>query len=210
MEGFWAVGYVLSGAISFFVLPYLGWRWAFVVVGLLSLVVLAVRRTMPESPRWLAEAGRTAEAESAMAAMERGVERATGRPLPRSRRPWPRRPRRRPRRSMPGPRLGAVADSVRARIPPAHRDGVRAVVLRADRLLRPQFLDRRAAQGARLLDRRLGGLRHPDHPRRHPGLRRGGRAAGAGRPQAHHGPVPDLRGGGGGLPVRQGRRRDGP
>ncbi|MEG9525090.1 MAG: MFS transporter [Hyphomicrobiales bacterium] len=62
MEGFWAVGYVLSGAISFFVLPYLGWRWAFVVVGLLSLVVLAVRRSMPESPRWLAEAGRGAEA----------------------------------------------------------------------------------------------------------------------------------------------------
>ena len=44
MEGFWAVGYVLSGAISFFILPYLGWRWAFVVVGLLSGVVLLVRR----------------------------------------------------------------------------------------------------------------------------------------------------------------------
>src|SRR3954471_13810229 len=40
MEGFWAVGYVLSGAISYFILPYLGWRWAFVVVGLLSGVVL--------------------------------------------------------------------------------------------------------------------------------------------------------------------------
>ncbi|MCJ2092023.1 MFS transporter [Methylobacterium sp. J-072] len=82
LEGFWAVGYVLSGAISFFVLPYLGWRWAFVVVGLLSLVVLAVRRNMPESPRWLAEAGRHAEAEAVMATMERAVERATGRPLP--------------------------------------------------------------------------------------------------------------------------------
>ncbi|SFJ57606.1 MFS transporter [Methylobacterium brachiatum] len=82
LEGFWAVGYVLSGAISFFVLPYLGWRWAFVVVGLLSLVVLAVRRTMPESPRWLAESGRHAEAEAVMATMERAVERATGRPLP--------------------------------------------------------------------------------------------------------------------------------
>ena len=50
MEGFWAIGYVLSGAISFFVLPYLGWRWAFVIVGLLSMVVLLVRRSMPESP----------------------------------------------------------------------------------------------------------------------------------------------------------------
>lgn len=82
MEGFWAIGYVLSGAISFFVLPYLGWRWAFVIVGLLSLVVLLVRRSMPESPRWLADKGRNAEAEAVMAMMEREVEQATGRPLP--------------------------------------------------------------------------------------------------------------------------------
>lgn len=109
LEGFWAVGYVLSGAISFFVLPYLGWRWAFVVVGLLSLVVLAVRRTMPESPRWLAEAGRTAEAESAMAAMERGVERATGRPLPPVAPSLAAPTAAATAASMPGPRLGAVA-----------------------------------------------------------------------------------------------------
>lgn len=82
MEGFWAIGYVLSGAISFFVLPYLGWRWAFVIVGLLSMVVLLVRRSMPESPRWLADKGRHVEAEAVMATMEREVERATGRPLP--------------------------------------------------------------------------------------------------------------------------------
>ena len=44
MEGFWAVGYVLSGAISYFVLPHLGWRWAFAIVGMLSMVVLLVRR----------------------------------------------------------------------------------------------------------------------------------------------------------------------
>jgi putative MFS transporter len=52
MEGFWAVGYVLSGAISYFILPHLSWRWVFVAVGSLSLVVLLVRRGMPESPRW--------------------------------------------------------------------------------------------------------------------------------------------------------------
>jgi putative MFS transporter len=103
MEGFWAVGYVLSGAISFFVLPYLGWRWAFVVVGLLSLVVLAVRRSMPESPRWLAEAGRGAEAEAVMATMERAVERATGRPLP------PVAATMAAAAVRPAPRLGAVA-----------------------------------------------------------------------------------------------------
>jgi putative MFS transporter len=82
MEGFWAVGYVLSGAISFFVLPYLSWRWVFVVVGSLSLVVLLVRRGLPESPRWLAERGRHDEADAVMRHMETEVERRTGRPLP--------------------------------------------------------------------------------------------------------------------------------
>ena len=74
MEGFWAIGYVLSGAISYFILPYLGWRWAFVVVGLLSGVVLLVRRSMPESPRWLADHGRHAEADAVMTMMETEVE----------------------------------------------------------------------------------------------------------------------------------------
>ncbi len=82
MEGFWAVGYVLSGAISFFVLPYLGWRWAFAVVGSLALVVLVVRRSMPESPRWLADSGRLAEAEEVMSRMEAEVMKCTGMPLP--------------------------------------------------------------------------------------------------------------------------------
>jgi putative MFS transporter len=82
MEGFWAIGYVISGAISFFVLPYLGWRWAFAVVGMLSMVVLLVRRSMPESPRWLMDKGRHAEAESVMSHMEAEVMKRTGRQLP--------------------------------------------------------------------------------------------------------------------------------
>ncbi|GAC1541661.1 MAG: MFS transporter [Vulcanimicrobiaceae bacterium] len=82
MEGFWAVGYVVSGAISFFVLPYFGWRAVFVAVGMLSLVVFLVRRGLPESPRWLADRGRFAEAEAVMAKMESEVRRRTGRDLP--------------------------------------------------------------------------------------------------------------------------------
>ena len=82
MEGFWAIGYVLSGAISFFVLPYLGWRWAFAVVGSLSMVVLLVRRSMPESPRWLADHGLHAEANEVMSHMEAEVMKRTGQPLP--------------------------------------------------------------------------------------------------------------------------------
>ena len=73
MEGFWAVGYVLSGCICYFLLPLLGWRAAFVAVGALAAVVLLVRRALPESPRWLVERGRVAEAEQAVLMMEEEV-----------------------------------------------------------------------------------------------------------------------------------------
>ena len=82
MEGFWAVGFVLSGTISYFLLPYLGWRYVFVAVGLLSGVVFLVRRNIPESPRWLAEKGRLKEADAILTMMENEVVKRTGQPLP--------------------------------------------------------------------------------------------------------------------------------
>lgn len=43
--------------------PALGWRLAFVVGGLLALIVVFVRRYIPESPRWLLTHGQPEEAE---------------------------------------------------------------------------------------------------------------------------------------------------
>ncbi|MBV9523498.1 MAG: MFS transporter [Alphaproteobacteria bacterium] len=82
MEGFWAIGFVISGTIAYTVLPLAGWRWVFVVVGLLSVVVFWVRRSLLESPRWLADQGRYAEAEAVMARIEAGVAAASGAALP--------------------------------------------------------------------------------------------------------------------------------
>jgi putative MFS transporter len=82
MEGFWAVGFIISGTISYLVLPMAGWRWVFVVVGLLSAVVFWVRRSLLESPRWLADHGRLEEADAVMSKMEAAVSAASGRPLP--------------------------------------------------------------------------------------------------------------------------------
>jgi putative MFS transporter len=82
MEGFWAVGFIISGTITYLVLPIAGWRWVFVVVGLLSVVVLWVRRSLLESPRWLADHGRLQEADAVMCKMEAGVRAALGKPLP--------------------------------------------------------------------------------------------------------------------------------
>jgi MFS transporter, putative metabolite:H+ symporter len=59
-----------------------GW-WLLLVLGsLAALVSWWLRRGMPESPRWLAAVGRTAEAEAALADIERTVARETGTPLP--------------------------------------------------------------------------------------------------------------------------------
>ncbi len=59
-----------------------GWRFAFIIGGVLGFIVLLLRRFLPESPRWLMTHGQPEEAERVVAEIERRVERETGRPLP--------------------------------------------------------------------------------------------------------------------------------
>ena len=51
----------------------LGWRIAYIVGPVLALVIIYVRRNLPESPRWLIMHGRAAEAEAAIAEIESDV-----------------------------------------------------------------------------------------------------------------------------------------
>jgi MFS family permease len=51
--------------------PDVGWRAAFGIGAVLGLFILAFRRTLPESPRWLVLHGRVDEAERTMRAIER-------------------------------------------------------------------------------------------------------------------------------------------
>ncbi|MDB5367686.1 MAG: transporter [Rhodospirillales bacterium] len=50
-----------------------GWRACFLIGALLGLVVLRLRRYLPESPRWLMTHGRAAEAHDVVAAIEREI-----------------------------------------------------------------------------------------------------------------------------------------
>ena len=63
----------VSALVSRIVIPSYGWRWMFVIVGVGALVVWFMRRSMPESPRWLEAQGRDAEAEAVMSEIEREV-----------------------------------------------------------------------------------------------------------------------------------------
>lgn len=60
----------------------IGWRLGFAVGGVIGLVVLYLRRYMPESPRWLLTHGHPEEAERIVAEIERRVREDTGRDLP--------------------------------------------------------------------------------------------------------------------------------
>ncbi|MCK9908518.1 MFS transporter [Microbacteriaceae bacterium K1510] len=76
------VGIVAASVLGLWVVPTLGWHYMFLVGAIPAVLVLFLRRVLPESPRWLANAGRLKEAEIAVAQIERETERATGKPLP--------------------------------------------------------------------------------------------------------------------------------
>lgn len=61
--------------------PDMGWRFAFVIGGLLALIIVFLRRLLPESPRWLMTHGRPEEAASIVAAIEARVAKRNGLPL---------------------------------------------------------------------------------------------------------------------------------
>jgi len=82
LEGFWPIGFIVSGLLSLTVLSVASWRWVFILEGLPAIWVLVVRRRVPESPRWLASRGHTDRAEATMAGIEREVQARTGVPLP--------------------------------------------------------------------------------------------------------------------------------
>jgi MFS family permease len=87
INGSYWIGTMLGSALS---LPLLdkalfagnvGWRLAFAIGGVLALIILFVRRHVPESPRWMFIHGHDKEAEELVADIERQVTEDTGQQL---------------------------------------------------------------------------------------------------------------------------------
>ena len=81
MATFVVTGLPVSALLGLLLVPNFGWRIMFVIGGLGALVVWFVRKSLPESPRWLESVGRHAEAEALITKIEAEVTAEKG-PLP--------------------------------------------------------------------------------------------------------------------------------
>lgn len=76
---FWPIGTILAAGITLYFInrfpPSVGWRFAFALGAVIALFTLWVRRILPESPRWLFQRGREAEARAVLEKLEAGTTR---------------------------------------------------------------------------------------------------------------------------------------
>ncbi|MGH3355567.1 MAG: MFS transporter [Nocardioidaceae bacterium] len=75
LESFWAVGTVAAAGLALVIMPSLGWRYLLATSAVAGVLVLWVRRQVPESARYLVSAGRAEEAQAILdrVAHENGI-----------------------------------------------------------------------------------------------------------------------------------------
>lgn len=82
MMGFFALGIAFSPIWALYIIPGLGWRAALFLTLPFAIIVGLMRSGLPESPRWLLRNGRTAQAEAALASIERRITHLKHKPAP--------------------------------------------------------------------------------------------------------------------------------
>jgi MFS transporter, putative metabolite:H+ symporter len=78
LESFWAVGTITAAALAWLLVPNFGWRPLLATSAMAAVLVLWIRRRIPESPRYLAISGRVDEAKEILAR----IAAVNGRPAP--------------------------------------------------------------------------------------------------------------------------------
>jgi putative MFS transporter len=75
LSGFFSFGFVFAALLGYFIVPRWpgGWRIVQIVGALPILMLLWWRRSLPESPRWLIQRGRSPEAAAAVQRIEDGL-----------------------------------------------------------------------------------------------------------------------------------------
>lgn len=75
------IGIVTASVLGYFLVPTLGWQSMFYIGALPALLAFVMRLMLPESPRWLVQKGRYAEADRVVSEIEASITRS-GKVLP--------------------------------------------------------------------------------------------------------------------------------
>jgi len=87
-EQAYSAGRLVAAVLGVWVVVHFGWRYLFLIGALPAVVVVFVRRCLPESPRWLANQGRIEDARQAIQAIELHIHQPSS-PAPALSRPFP-------------------------------------------------------------------------------------------------------------------------
>jgi putative MFS transporter len=81
-QSIFPVGILAASLVSIWVVPHWGWQWMFLIGALPAILAAMLRRTLPESPRWLATKGRLEEADLVVSGLEARISENGRKPLP--------------------------------------------------------------------------------------------------------------------------------
>jgi putative MFS transporter len=81
-QAMFALGLPITAFLGARIVPNLGWEWMFIIGAAPALIVLPFMWLLPESPRWLANHGRGAEADRVLSRIEAAISKNGAKPLP--------------------------------------------------------------------------------------------------------------------------------